>query len=63
MDLGLVGRTSVWSDKVRTSRWTSSMTTGGTIGGASGSTSGTPKLSQDSGRLSVSQERSRVVSA
>ena len=42
MDLGWVGMTKVWSEKVRTSRWTSrwtsSMTTGGTIGGASGST-------------------------
>ena len=49
MDLGWVGMTSVWSEKVRTSRWTSrwtsSMTTGGTIGGASGSTSGSLKLS------------------
>ena len=34
MNLGwVVGMTSVWSEKVRTSRWTSSMTTGGTIGG------------------------------
>ena len=46
MNLGwVVGMTSVWSEKVRTSRWTSSMTTGGTIGVASGSTSGSLKLS------------------
>ena len=49
MDLGRVGMTLVWSEKVRTprwtSRWTSSRTTGGTIGGASGSTSGSLKLS------------------
>ena len=49
MDLGWVGMTQVWSEKVRTSRWTSrwtsSMTTGGTIGGASGSTSGSLKFS------------------
>ena len=58
MDLGWVGMTQVWSEEVRTSRWTSSMTTGGTIGGASGSTSG-----MDSGIVSMSQEWSRVVSA
>ena len=47
MDLGWVGMTSVWSEKVRTSRWTSrwtsSMTTGGTIGVASQLTSQNPK--------------------
>ena len=39
MDLGWVGMTSVWSEKVRTSRWTSRWTSRMTTGGASGSTS------------------------
>ena len=53
MDLGWVGMTSVWSEKVRTSRWTSSMTTGGTIGGASGSTLESLRFSD--GRQGVSK--------
>ena len=60
MDLGWVGMTSVWSEKVRTSRWTSRWTSGMTTGGASGSTSG--NLQKDAGRVSMCQEWSRVVS-
>ena len=60
MDLGWVGMTSVWSEKVRTSRWTSRWTSSMTTGGASGSTSGSLKFSDG---VSMSQEWSRVVSA
>ena len=35
MDLGWVGMTQVWSEEVRTSRWTPSGTTGGTSGSTS----------------------------
>ena len=38
MDLGWVGMTSVWSEKVRTPRWTSRWTSSRTTGGTSGST-------------------------
>ena len=58
MDLGWVGISQVWSEKVRrwTSRWTSRRTTWGT----SGSTSGSLKFSDG---VSMSKEWSRVVSA
>ena len=62
MDLGWVGMTQVWSEEVRTSRWTSRWTSSRTTGGTSGSTSGSLKFS-DSGRLIMSHEWSRMVSA
>ena len=37
--IGQDGMTQVWSEEVRTSRWTSRWTTGGSSGGTSGSTS------------------------
>ena len=45
MDLGWVGMTQVWSEEVRTSRWTSRWTSSRPTGGASGSTSGSLKFS------------------
>ena len=38
MNLGWVGLTQLWSEEVRTSRWTSRWTSRGTTGGTSGST-------------------------
>ncbi len=38
MDLGWVGMTQVWSEEVRTSRWTSRWTSSRTTRGTSGST-------------------------
>ena len=60
MDLIWVGMTQVWSEDVRTSRWTSRWSSSRTTGGTSGSTSG--NLQKDAGRVSMSQEWSRVVS-
>ena len=45
MDLGWVGMTQVWSEEVRTSRWTSSWTSSRTTWGTSGGTSGSLKFS------------------
>ena len=45
MDLGWVGMTQVWSEEVRTSRWTSRWTSSRTTWGTSGSTSGSLKFS------------------
>ncbi len=45
MDLGWVGMTQVWSEKVRTSGWTSRWTSSRTTWGTSGSTSGSLKFS------------------
>ena len=60
MDLGWVGMTQVWSEKVWTSRWTSRWTSSRTTWGTSGSTSGSLKFSDG---VSMSKEWSRVVSA
>ena len=60
MDLGWVGMTQVWSEEVRTSRWTSRWTSSRPTGRTSGSTSGSLKFSDG---LSMSHEWSRVVSA
>jgi len=45
MDLGWVDMTQVWSEEVRTSRWTSRWTSSRTTWGISGSTSGSLKFS------------------
>ena len=45
MDLGWVGMTQVWSEEVRTSRWTSRWTSSKPTGGTSGSTSESLKFS------------------
>ena len=60
MDLIWVGMTQVWSEDVRTSRWTSRWLSSRTTRGTSGSTSGNLRLSDECG--SMSQELSRVVS-
>ena len=40
MDLGWVGMTQLWSEEVRTLRWSSMWTSSWTTGSTSGSTSG-----------------------
>ena len=60
MDLRWVGMTQVWSEDVRTSRWTSRWSSSRTTGGTSGSISG--NLQKDAGRVSMCQEWSRGVS-
>ena len=45
MDQGWVSMTKVWSEEVRTSRWTSRWTSSRTTGGTSGSTLGSLKFS------------------